>query len=556
MRKISLTPISKENTLILKGIAILLIVLHNYYKWVNPVTGENEFGFSLSHSIKSFIYVRSNPMEIINVFFNFFGHYGVQAFIFLSAYGLTKSYQISNTGYGKFLLHRLNRIYPSLLLASFVYIIFYIIRHNGQFISSDVLTDLGIQLSLLANFFPGKAIAITGPWWFYSMIFQFYLLFPFFMWINKRFGIRGLIVLTIIGYAFIIFLYDPIDKLSLNTQLFMPGHLPVFCFGILLASRESIKIPVWVLPLALVIFIGGNLSEWLWPFSFLAVTLLILISVRPLFKLRKGNNHRFFILSFFGSVSMYLFACHGFLRRDFLALANHLTLPLTSLLVGLMFLLFSTAIALLMKQTEQLVREWLAKPKNKSYSYLWTIFLIGLIGSGIFGLSYWNSRVENSVQEHLNPLYTLYNDFEKINIQKSGRFSDTICYSGKFSYYMPSQPSFSPPLLVDLDTIDTHNLREVVINTMIYTEDSLAEGHIVFEIYDKPTNYRMEWVASTFSLSSDTTWEMRWIEHSFNYEMPHYFLKHNYQIKAYLWNNSRGDFYVDNLVLTLLGKQN
>jgi len=38
--------------------------------------------------------------------------------------------------------------------------------------------DIGLQLTLLANFVPGKAMSACGPWWFYSFIFQFYLVFP------------------------------------------------------------------------------------------------------------------------------------------------------------------------------------------------------------------------------------------------------------------------------------------------------------------------------------------------------------------------------------------
>jgi len=90
---ISLHPFSKENTNFLKGVSILLIALHNYYRWVNPITGENEFWFSTASYLKSFITVRSNPLEIFNVFFNFLGFYGVQGFILISAYGLTISYR-------------------------------------------------------------------------------------------------------------------------------------------------------------------------------------------------------------------------------------------------------------------------------------------------------------------------------------------------------------------------------------------------------------------------------------------------------------------------------
>jgi len=37
---------SKEQTALLKGLGILLIVLHNFFHNLTPVIGENEFSFS------------------------------------------------------------------------------------------------------------------------------------------------------------------------------------------------------------------------------------------------------------------------------------------------------------------------------------------------------------------------------------------------------------------------------------------------------------------------------------------------------------------------------
>jgi hypothetical protein len=73
--------------MVLKGIAILAIVLHNYFHMLWGAVGENEFDFEPGR-LRSFISAVGEPDRLIQAFFSYFGHYGVLLFIFLSAYGL------------------------------------------------------------------------------------------------------------------------------------------------------------------------------------------------------------------------------------------------------------------------------------------------------------------------------------------------------------------------------------------------------------------------------------------------------------------------------------
>ena len=84
--------INKTQTNVLKGVGILLIVLHNFFHTVNPSSGENEFTFDLQYT-KNFYHILTDSfIEVLNIMFSFFGHYRVQIFIFISGYGLAKSY--------------------------------------------------------------------------------------------------------------------------------------------------------------------------------------------------------------------------------------------------------------------------------------------------------------------------------------------------------------------------------------------------------------------------------------------------------------------------------
>lgn len=94
--------ISPKQTLYLKGIAILCILLHNFFHLIVPLKCQNEMSLDENCVVK-FI-SKFSISESINIFFSFFGFYGVYIFIFLSGYGLTKSFVFKNTG-GVYHLH-------------------------------------------------------------------------------------------------------------------------------------------------------------------------------------------------------------------------------------------------------------------------------------------------------------------------------------------------------------------------------------------------------------------------------------------------------------------
>src|SRR5260221_10559693 len=85
-----LSDLNKRDTTVLKGLAITAIVLHNFFHLVSPVH-PNEFAFDAAR-FRLFLDIVKHPSLMLQAFFSFFGHYGVQIFIFLSAYGLAKSH--------------------------------------------------------------------------------------------------------------------------------------------------------------------------------------------------------------------------------------------------------------------------------------------------------------------------------------------------------------------------------------------------------------------------------------------------------------------------------
>ena len=197
---------SRHDTLLLKGLAIVAIVFHNYFHWFYTTTRENEFGFSAENFPNFIDAVISTPQEIIHAFFTYFGHLGVVLFIFISAYGLAKSYP-HVSGYFSFVVSRFRKIYPPVIIALAMWLIFFG-RQQGVtgpfYYLIDHIDSVMYLLLGVSNFIPGYAMKPVGPWWFIPFILQFYLLYPVLTRLASDYR-RSMIVTAILGMVVTIF---------------------------------------------------------------------------------------------------------------------------------------------------------------------------------------------------------------------------------------------------------------------------------------------------------------------------------------------------------------
>ena len=152
----------------LKGLAIFCILSHNFFHLFPPITFQNEMAFeaqNFARFLQDFSW-----KNVLNCFFSFFGFYGVYIFIFLSGYGLTKSFVAKKQNPLFFVGRHCLKIYLLLLLSVGLYLCFSPQRSwSGLF----------YVLTLTANFAPGTLFSACGPWWFFALIIQLYLLFWF-----------------------------------------------------------------------------------------------------------------------------------------------------------------------------------------------------------------------------------------------------------------------------------------------------------------------------------------------------------------------------------------
>ena len=338
--------LSVQNSNFLKGIGILLIITHNFFRKTDFSTcGENEFEFKSDRFI-NFLSSFDFPNLI-----TYFGHYGVQLFIFISGYGLMKAYGNTKIQYFNFIKKRLIKLYPTFLISIIILYLyqFYILKWGYN--SSTPFQDILLRVSLIANFVPGKIYVVSGPYWFYSMIVQLYLLFPVLAYIQKK-KINSLwyivlfsLVITSVFNAFFVS-----KNLSLYYNFF--GNLPVFCLGMILASKKVyFNKLIWFI--ALLIFVVGQFNIYVWCLSQISFTIIV---VPLLVKIHRGlkNGYISKAIIYTGSISMYLFAINGFLRFPWVNKVNDIGKESSLYLLFLLFILILFLSAILLNKIVKL----------------------------------------------------------------------------------------------------------------------------------------------------------------------------------------------------------
>jgi len=332
-----------EDTTFYKGIAILMILFHNFFHWVKPSPGENEIVFDNQIVINYINIIKSDYFEFFQATFSFLGHYGVQVFIFLSAYGLTKKYISKNINYLDFIKKRISKVYFPFIFAIiiwFLYLSLFSFTWGNSLgpieIISKNLTSLIYKITLISNFVPDEVYSINGPWWFISLIIQFYFVFPFLLKISQH-EKGNTFLLMIAGMSiFISMLLN--GKLPFFIYGTFIGHLPEFILGIYLAKKENFSISLVSFIGVLIIFILGNIYTPLWYFTDISITLILILILQNLKKITTGTVLKF--INYIGGISMFIFLLNGFLRKPFINIANEIGLWYATITISLVFFLF------------------------------------------------------------------------------------------------------------------------------------------------------------------------------------------------------------------------
>ena len=351
--------ISKDDTNLIKGFAIFCIVFHNFFHWLPPMPGENEFGFSANRIFTFFSQIASNPAEIINILFSYLGHFGVQLFIFISGYGLALSMMKRSRSWGIFVLERLKKIYP-LLLTGLIFLFFSNILFKGELLSDTIWRELKKKLLFVHILYPNSGLEVNGPWWFFGLIVQLYILFPLIFRCIQKWNLAALGIIAIVSYTWIfISQYFAQSLWEVPLMENAPGHIVEFSFGIWFALNKDKKLSWIFFVIAVALFCLGNFHKCFYPFTFISIVVIFIFVFRKITSISLPLIGKFF--GWLGSISMVLFATHSLFREPFLQVGNNFNNALGHLFSGLLFFIFVLGIAVLAK----IIYDWISSLFDK-----------------------------------------------------------------------------------------------------------------------------------------------------------------------------------------------
>lgn len=307
--------LSKDNSLIMRGLAILAVMYHNYLGMVG-FCATNEMSFVQARA-DAFFHLLAHPTGMGGAVFHivsFLGWLGVPVFVFLTGYGLAVKYP-PEVRIDKF--KYLKNCYLKLFFLLFPAILFFaafdVLHGAWNHIAKRI-----IELSMLYNLYYPRLRVDPGVYWYFSLTFQFYILYCF---CRKWFKPWMLLLLSVLS---LVVLY-PLTwgKTPVLLSIYRhcaPGWFPVFALGIWIARNDRAKkwlenmnrlqaFLLFAVSSILVVALNARVIPWLLVpvaglFAFLALAKLVL-HMRP----------ATMALRWIGGLSACIFVCHPIARH-------------------------------------------------------------------------------------------------------------------------------------------------------------------------------------------------------------------------------------------------
>jgi peptidoglycan/LPS O-acetylase OafA/YrhL len=325
--------LDSQDSRILKGLAISAIVFHNFFRFVSS-TRQNEFTFDPAR-FQVFLSDVRHPQLAVQAIFSFWGHFGVQVFIFLSAYGLAKSHWNDSHSWPQFILGRVKKLFPIFGVVIVPWMLAACVLLGPIHFFKNAALEYALMPLGLSSLF-GVTVPV-GPWWFIPFILQFYAIWPWMRSIESRFRWQGLVILALACLGFTCIADPLLARWSVNLLETPIGRMPELCFGIL-AARYPIRIATPAVVLASAVLLFGSRYAALWPFSFMAALVLVLWAYTILRDRLRGSR----MLGRIGDYSLLIFLLNALVANLYL---RCVTSPASSLLWGFISATVTFAIA-------------------------------------------------------------------------------------------------------------------------------------------------------------------------------------------------------------------
>lgn len=334
---------------VLRGIAILGIMLHNYTHWLGPMVKENEYTYN-QHNVERLIVEMANPsLDIIAHLLSFFGHYGVPIFVFLSAYGLVMKYEkgagtAAEESAWQFVWSHYKKLFMMMVVGYTAFVLVdYMTPGPRHYEFWNVVGQLGMFSNLYSD--PDHVIW-PGPYWYFGLMVQVYLVYRFVLYRGK-YSLGGLlpeklytpiIIALAIGTLLAQGFMDPMGNKLEWYRYNVMGSLPVFIFGLCYARRKTTKpAPRWFWLVMCIVMtaciVAGSMTFATW----MLVPFAVCLSAIALVKLLPHSIMQ--PMAWVGGISSAIFVCHPITRKVIIPISRH-----GDLYAGLLLYLVATLV--------------------------------------------------------------------------------------------------------------------------------------------------------------------------------------------------------------------
>ena len=298
----------------LRGIAILGIMLHNYCNFLGFAVKENEYTFTAAKPQMLWDRLTALDHNLLIHLLSFFGHYGVPVFLFISGFGLVCKYEHSTPQRVRavpFVAYHYMKLLRLMFLGYVAFAVVSYLHPHGY--HGYTAGRVAAQLLMYINILPDPDHIIKpGPYWFFGLMLQLYIVYRLLIYQQKTSNVLALIAICWVAQAMFTPESDPggetLNRIRYN---FVGGMLP-FGAGVLYArhGRElSTRAYLAVAAVSAVAVFAGSYAfqSWLWVPLFVVTGAVATIRLVPEKALKP--------LVWFGAISSALFVVHPITRE-------------------------------------------------------------------------------------------------------------------------------------------------------------------------------------------------------------------------------------------------
>lgn len=312
--------LSRAECNIMRGFAILFIIVDNMTHWFWGVFKDNEYEYKWS-SVEGFLNNLMHPDTTLPFnFISFYCPYGVLLFIFLSGYCLTLKYEKGNgrgTSSRTFIANHYSKLFVMQLKGLALFLTVFFLFYPDKVVNNSII----LQFLLVGNLNP-HWLTVPGPYWFFGMIMEMYVIYRLLIYNRKDWVAIALTVFSIVVMAFFEPEGDMLKYLRVNCFMAM---MP-FCLGVLAArhlnarsfslNKAGICVGWFLLAFVLLTASKFNFYSWLIMPIFVLVTAVALVKLFTRVKLFDT------VFSWLGAMSGVLFVIHPTVREILFARMN------------------------------------------------------------------------------------------------------------------------------------------------------------------------------------------------------------------------------------------